>query len=885
VRHKKQLRDIEKLLSGENSLEFQALITHIERRHQCRITLLEVAGDFNAKCQARLTQLKALLATPSKRSVDTEPQPVLSHPITEEQLQMLYKWQLRKATECESSSQPSYQSIRLNNLLTEVSALADESRSEMIQLQKCVNAPEPILRSANTLLSLQRSYKRAYKELHYTKRLLDKADKDSALELQKKLEQNKTIFINAQANFVDALRDIRSNFGLGFDELKHSMKEAPESFWLSMHDFKIEDRDDVMFDFIEDFDALKDKIQNPFDESFVQASTHFQNQIKESIFLATHNSKTYALKRRANAVATREFHVLRKLQHPFLTRVEAIFADSHSTAVLVLPWIDGQTMNNWLLLSRPSVDQVRNIFYSVLQALSYVHAANVVHGDLQLSNILIDGLDHPYLCDFDQSVDPTFFPIDDLQPNQPALDAKSREYCAPELLENNLTLKTRASDMFAFGACIWQALIRDRKWFIPDTEKFPEVPATTIPGLRGAIEGLMRREPERRPSAVNALNLPFFTATSLTTDNATILSAKTRVEAFQASIKRLKQINLFLNDNSLPQIFIRSRALNDVAEGIWDFVGLCAHKHLHIEDNNVLNRDTITSEIFAQFLESVCASELFEWGSSGKCLPSAIPFSLNNEVLYKAVGVVLARALIEEYTLAAPFASALYKYLLADAEVHCKVTDNDLEDFDPQLSRNMTQLLSPQGDCTLYGFEDLNQPRRDVTEENKQLYYKSRLRWTLIDSRNWALSLIGEGFYSIRNDFNRHVGILDWQDLQQLLSGHQNMESQQLLTRLQFQGFAAESETPKYLRNVIQKMGSEELSRFIYYITSQETLPITSASRPITVKLRPGDDRTCPVASSCYWTLSIPEYSSEEALCSRLQEAMEYEAKLNPSRL
>lgn len=55
---------------------------------------------------------------------------------------------------------------------------------------------------------------------------------------------------------------------------------------------------------------------------------------------------------------------------------------------IVMEWIDGETLTDWLA-RRPSRARRRRVFEQILAAVSYAHSRQVVHRDLKPSNILI----------------------------------------------------------------------------------------------------------------------------------------------------------------------------------------------------------------------------------------------------------------------------------------------------------------------------------------------------------------------------------------------------------------------------------------------------------------------------------------------------------------
>ncbi len=56
---------------------------------------------------------------------------------------------------------------------------------------------------------------------------------------------------------------------------------------------------------------------------------------------------------------------------------------------LVLDYVDGWTLAEWMERKHPSVHEVLSVFVKIAAALAYMHSRGVLHRDLKLANVLI----------------------------------------------------------------------------------------------------------------------------------------------------------------------------------------------------------------------------------------------------------------------------------------------------------------------------------------------------------------------------------------------------------------------------------------------------------------------------------------------------------------
>jgi serine/threonine-protein kinase len=207
----------------------------------------------------------------------------------------------------------------------------------------------------------------------------------------------------------------------------------------------------------------------------------------------------------------REARALAQLTHNNIVRLYD-FDKSGRDAYLVMELIEGKSLDDYTDGALPLTDHYAcELLAPVAEALRYAHAKGIVHRDLKPGNILVDTAGRVVVSDFG---------LARLAEGTHSITATgvligSPEYWAPEQASGRPI--TPASDVYALGCLLYQ-LVTGRLPFEGEDrlavgyrrvhEDAPD-PRQYVPGLSGgivaALERLLAREPEERPSADDAL--------------------------------------------------------------------------------------------------------------------------------------------------------------------------------------------------------------------------------------------------------------------------------------------------------------------------------------------------------------------------------------------
>ncbi|GAX78714.1 hypothetical protein CEUSTIGMA_g6152.t1 [Chlamydomonas eustigma] len=244
--------------------------------------------------------------------------------------------------------------------------------------------------------------------------------------------------------------------------------------------------------------------------------------------------------------ALREIAVLREMQAPYMIRF--IDAFPHKQAlILVLEYMetDLEAIIKDCEANLTPAD-VKVYIQTLLQALSMLHSAGIMHRDIKPNNVLLDGNGQAKLADFGLA---RF--IRSPSSSRMTKEIGGRSYRAPELLFGALQY-SNAVDMWGAG-CVMAELLLRKPWFpgtsdmnqlerifnalgAPTEESWPEAkelpnfipwndvhptplssqfPPSTDPLALDLLSQLMHLSPARRISAAQALQHPYFTSPPL----------------------------------------------------------------------------------------------------------------------------------------------------------------------------------------------------------------------------------------------------------------------------------------------------------------------------------------------------------------------------------
>ncbi|KAJ7107517.1 kinase-like domain-containing protein, partial [Mycena epipterygia] len=167
-------------------------------------------------------------------------------------------------------------------------------------------------------------------------------------------------------------------------------------------------------------------------------------------------NRSLPISKHSNVAAIfREALVWQGLRHPFILPLLGIDRESFPASVcMVSPWLKNGTVLKYLKNhGRGDVDR---LLLETAKGLEYLHAQNIVHGDLRGTNILISDDNSACLSDFGLATRISDAESSTAMPTSSSNHGGSVRWFAPELIEPTTFgcerfVRTPASDVYAYG--------------------------------------------------------------------------------------------------------------------------------------------------------------------------------------------------------------------------------------------------------------------------------------------------------------------------------------------------------------------------------------------------------------------------------------------------
>ncbi len=263
----------------------------------------------------------------------------------------------------------------------------------------------------------------------------------------------------------------------------------------------------------------------------------------------------------------REARTIARLHHPnILPLIE--FGIEKNVLYLVMPFIDGGTLTNYLRRNLPDLDEISAMYQQLLDAVEYAHDEGLIHRDIKSSNVLLElhrnTPPHVYLADFglvrtarqaEQERAGKPIPLDQV-PGTP-------HYMAPEQTRGIITPLT---DIYALGVLLYQMLTGELPYNDADdikviqmhlSDPIPSLSAhdVSIPHeLDEVVRTAMAKLPEERYQSVAALRVAFLAAMKGSMSVAPETERIAERERRSAPLKRRASVSLVTEDVQGPPV-------------------------------------------------------------------------------------------------------------------------------------------------------------------------------------------------------------------------------------------------------------------------------------------------------------------------------------------
>ncbi|AFL82841.1 protein kinase family protein [Belliella baltica DSM 15883] len=149
-------------------------------------------------------------------------------------------------------------------------------------------------------------------------------------------------------------------------------------------------------------------------------------------------------------VSTEKVSELLAFDHPNLVKIFNLKI-LEKEVIIEMEYCDGASVGDILQSAQINIDFVNKLIIQVLHGLDYIHSKKMLHGDLKLSNVLVDSvLQNPNFKIGD---------LDSIRPFNCSFETKS--FYTPEIIAPEVYLEGKMdeySDIWSFGVMLYQIL-------------------------------------------------------------------------------------------------------------------------------------------------------------------------------------------------------------------------------------------------------------------------------------------------------------------------------------------------------------------------------------------------------------------------------------------
>ncbi len=151
-----------------------------------------------------------------------------------------------------------------------------------------------------------------------------------------------------------------------------------------------------------------------------------------------------------------EGKVQASLRHPNVVAVTDVF-QVHGMPGLLMEYIDGPSLKEWLASCRPSLEESLRLFQGVVLGVGRAHELDIIHRDLKPGNVMLKdhkGVLEPKVADFGLAKALANFE-GGMQQTRTGVAMGTPAYMAPEQIRDAKNVDTRA-DLFSLGAILYE---------------------------------------------------------------------------------------------------------------------------------------------------------------------------------------------------------------------------------------------------------------------------------------------------------------------------------------------------------------------------------------------------------------------------------------------
>ena len=257
---------------------------------------------------------------------------------------------------------------------------------------------------------------------------------------------------------------------------------------------------------------------------------------------------------------------------------------------------------------------------------------------------------------------------------------------------------------------------------------------------------------------------------------------------------------------------------------------------------------------------------------------------------FRFVGRIVGKALADGYLLDAHFTRSLYKHMLGMQPTH-----PDMEAIDPDYYRNLKTILDFNLediglDHLTFSMEDMSFGRTQiidlvpngrsipVTEDNKEEYVSKICQYRMTTAIKNQIKAYLDGFHELINP--ELISIFTPRELELMISGLPDIDVDDLKKNTEYAGWRPADKEIGWFWKIMYELSRDEKAKFLQFVTGSAKVPLAGFSElqgmrgtkkfTINKDSSGGSKGALMSAHTCFNTLDLPVYQSEEELRDKL---------------
>lgn len=254
---------------------------------------------------------------------------------------------------------------------------------------------------------------------------------------------------------------------------------------------------------------------------------------------------------------------------------------------------------------------------------------------------------------------------------------------------------------------------------------------------------------------------------------------------------------------------------------------------------------------------------------------------------FRFVGRIVGKAVADGFLLDAHFTRSLYKHMLGLEPTH-----HDMEAIDPDYYKNLKMILEYSlADIGLeltFSINDISFGRSQVidlipdgrnilvTDETKARYVSLVCKHRMTNSIKSQIKAYLDGFYElVSRDL---IAVFTPRELELLISGLPDIDIIDLKENTDYQGWKATDPEIEWFWNIMQSLTRNEKAAFLQFVTGSAKVPLAGFAelqgmrgiQKFSIHKAGGSSGALMSAHTCFNSLDLPKYSSEEEMREKL---------------